>query len=106
MSKFIVILGLFLGFFIFGLCGYLSYENNALGKENARLREDLANRDTLISVQNAQIEQNALDLTNYKQKLESSNTQIITKYQNVYVKDQSCQEQLRAIKEFIKEFYR
>ena len=106
MSKLIIILGLLLGFFIFGLCGYLSYSNSTLSKENARLREDLSNRDTLISVQNAQIEQNALDLSNYKAKLESSNTQIIAKYENVYVKDSSCQEQLKAIRAFIKEFYK
>lgn len=105
MTKLIIILAIVLGFFVFGLCGYLSYENNALGKENARLREDLANRDTLISVQNAQIEQNALDLTNYKQKLESSNAQIFTKYQNVYVKDTSCASDLASIKALIGEFY-
>ena len=105
MTKLIIILAIVLGFFVFGLCGYLSYQNNALGKEVARLREDLSNRDTLIAVQNKAIEQNALDLHTYKERLESSNTQIFTKYQNVYVKDTSCASELASIKALIGEFY-
>lgn len=105
MSKFIIILGIFLGFFVFGLLGYLSYKNNSLNTQIARLKEDLANRDTLIEVQNAQIQKNALDVQTYKSKRQESDTQIITKYQNVYVRDESCAKELESIKKLMETFY-
>lgn len=106
MNKGIVILGLILGFFIFGVCGYLSYKNNALSAEVSNLKEALANREALIEVQNAQIQQNALDLDNYKLNVQASNTKILTKYENVYITDKSCKKELESIRSLIDTFYK
>lgn len=106
MNKIIIILAIALGFFVFGLCGYLSYKNNALSAQVARLSEDLANRDTLLSVQNAQIQKHKLDIQHYKANVQESNTQIFTKYENVYIKDESCAQELASIKRLMDTFYK
>ena len=105
MSKIIAILGILLGLFSFGLCGYLSYKNNTLGAEVARLREGLSNRDTLIAFQNAQIQKNALDIESYKALQQESDTKIITKFQNVYISDKTCKQELESIKRLVSTFY-
>lgn len=84
---------------------FLIYKNNQLATQVAELKENLANRETLIEIQNAQIEKNALDLENYKEKKQESDTKIHTKYKKVYITSNTCEAELKSIKDSLRVFY-
>ena len=61
------------------LCRIHIIQKNALNSEVAELREALANRDTILQMQNEAILQKALEVENYKKAQEQVKEKIITR---------------------------
>ena len=68
--------------------------------------KDLAQANTALDFQNAQIQKNALELESYKAQKQTQSQKIITKYSQIKVLDTTCEAQLNAINELLKEFGR
>lgn len=86
---------------------FISYKNNALNSEVADLREALANRDTILQMQNEAILQKALEVENYKKAQEQVKEKIITRYKTIRVDlaDASCEDRLNALKTQLDTFF-
>ena len=90
---------------LLGFISTLSVWNYTQGKENARLKAELANASTLLQTQNAQILQDKLDLEAYASKVSEARERVITRYVNTSTQDKACEAQLSAIKQALKTFY-
>ncbi|SQB99539.1 Uncharacterised protein [Helicobacter fennelliae] len=92
---------------IIAYVGFISYKNNALNSEVAELREALANRDTILQMQNEAILQKALEVENYKKAQEQVKEKIITRYKTIQVDlgTTSCEAKLKALESQLNTFF-
>lgn len=93
---------------LIGFISTLSVWNHNLGKENAKLKAELANASTLLDVQNKALEKQKLDTEAYKKQAKETKERIITRYQTITTPAQvskDCQAELEAIKQALGIFY-
>lgn len=105
MSKAVIIIVAVAFITLIGFISTLSVWNYTQGKENARLKAELANASTLLQAQNAQILQDKLDLEAYQAKAQEVREQVVTRYVNTSTQDKACEAQLSAIKKALQTFY-
>lgn len=108
MSKAVIIVVAVAFITLIGFISTLSVWNHNLGKENARLKESIANYSTLLDVQNKALEKQKLDTEAYKKQAKEVKERIITRYQTITTPAQvskDCQAELEAIKQALGIFY-
>lgn len=108
MSKAVIIVVAVAFITLIGFISTLSVWNHNLGKENARLKESIANYSTLLDVQNKSLEKQKLDTETYKKQAKEVKERIITRYQTITTPAQvskDCQAELEAIKQALGIFY-
>lgn len=108
MSKAVIIIVALAFITLIGFISTLSVWNHNLGKENARLKESIANYSTLLDVQNKALEKQKLDTETYKKQAKEVKERIITRYQTITTPTQvskDCQAELEAIKQALGIFY-
>lgn len=108
MSKAVIIIVALAFITLIGFISTLSVWNHNLGKENARLKESIANYSTLLDVQNKALEKQKLDTETYKKQVKEVKERIITRYQTITTPAQvskDCQAELNAIKQALGIFY-
>lgn len=108
MSKAVIIVVAVAFITLIGFISTLSVWNHNLGKENARLKSELANASTLLDVQNKALEKQKLDTEAYKKQAKEVKERIITRYQTITTPakvSKDCQAELEAIKQTLGIFY-
>lgn len=107
MSKAVIIVVAVAFITLIGFISTLSVWNHNLGKENARLKSELANASTLLQAQNAQILQDKLDLEAYQAQAQEIRERVVTRYKTIALpaKNASCENELEAIKQALGIFY-
>lgn len=108
MSKAVIIVIAVAFITLIGFISTLSVWNHNLGKENARLKESIANYSTLLDVQNKALEKQKLDTEAYKKQAQANKERIITRYQTITTPAQAskdCQAELESIKQALGIFY-
>ena len=108
MSKAVIIVVAVAFITLIGFISTLSVWNHNLGKENAKLKESIANYSTLLDVQNKALEKQKLDTEAYKKQVKEVKERIITRYQTITTPAQvskDCQAELEAIKQALGIFY-
>lgn len=73
--------------------------------QKQNLEKELVECKSTIFIQNEAIKQNALDLENFKNAQPFIEKQIETKYQQVAIKDTSCEEERESIKALLDTFF-
>lgn len=84
---------------------FLTFNYVKLSKDYADCSASLANRDTILDVQNKQIEQQRVDIEKYKEVQPQVKEKIVTKYKTIDVTDIKCEAQLKSINNAIDLFY-
>ena len=108
MSKAVIIAVCVAFITLIGFISTLSVWNHNLGKENARLKAELANASTLLDVQNKALEKQKLDTEAYKKQAKEVKERIITRYQTITTPakvSKDCQAELESIKQALGIFY-
>ena len=104
-----IILSLIIALFIalLGFIAFIAMVNHNLNKENAKLKAELANINTLVDLQNKQILQDKLDLESYKSAKPQVEKKIITRYVNLGNTQGAtqCEKDLNTIKQALRAFY-
>lgn len=106
MSKAVIIVVSLAFITLIGFISTLSVWNHNLGKENARLKAELAESSTLLQAQNAQILQDKLDLEAYQAKAQEIRERVVTRYKTIALPaGKGCESELEAIKQALQVFY-
>ena len=104
-----IILSLIIALFIalLGFIAFIAMVNHNLSRENAKLKAELANINTLVDLQNKQILQDKLDLESYKSAKPQIQEKIITRYVNLGNTQGAtqCEKDLNTIKQALRAFY-
>lgn len=104
----VIIIGAITAFMaLLGFITTLSVWNHNLGKENGRLKAQVANLNTLIDTQNKQILQDKIDIEAYQNAQPKVQEKIITKYQVVETikGNTQCEKELNTIKKALRIYY-
>lgn len=107
LNKIIITLGIVAFIALIGFISTLSYWHYSLSKENARLKAELANVNTLIDIQNKQILQDKLDMEAYQNAKPQVQEKIITRYVNLGNTQGAtqCEKELNTIKQALRVYY-
>ncbi|PAF44169.1 hypothetical protein [Helicobacter sp. 11S02629-2] len=87
------------------ICAFFIAQNHLLKKELENLKTNLISTNLALEFQNKALQNKALDLESYKAKKPKVEEKIITKYQKIYLQDDTCESELNSAKRLLNAFY-
>lgn len=91
--------------FLLGIVGFFIFDYQTVKNDLTRKRAEILIMNDKIQTQNEAIKALEIDVETYKNKKPQIIEKIVTKYQDIVVKDETCESQLEAIYESQRLFF-